>query len=220
MDFTCTEPAATKRVTTAPTSMIPVSSWLENWPMRIVALVAAAAVAGCAAKAPATLAVLANDNRTPAGTLRDGILSLDLDARTGQWQPEGPSRPSLQVPVFAETGRPPQAPGPLIRVPTGTRLVMRVSNHLPVAIDVHGFHDRPGHTSDKVTLAPGASRELRFSSGPPGTYFYWATIAGHTLEERSGYDGQLTGAFIVDPPGVDSRRPDDRPDQELNPLCV
>ena len=178
--------------------------------MRIIALVAAVAVAGCAAKTPATLPVLANDNRTPAGTMRDGILSLDLDARTGQWQPEGPSRPSLQVPVFAENGQPPQAPGPLIRVPAGTQLTVRVSNHLPVAIDVHGLHDRPGHTDDKVTLAPGDSRELTFSSGPPGTYFYWATIAGHTFEERSGYDGQLTGAFIVDPPGVDSRRPDDR----------
>jgi len=199
--------------------------------MRIIALVAAAAaaaaaaVAGCAANAPAVPGVVANDNRTPAGTMRDGILSLDLEARTGQWQPDGPSRPSLQVPVFAVTGQPPQAPGPLIRVPTGTRLNVRVSNHLQVAIDVHGLHDRPGHTDDKLTLAPGASRELAFSSGPPGTYFYWATIAGHTLEKRRGYDGQLTGAFIVDPPDVDSLRPDDRvfvighwsPEGEPNP---
>jgi len=138
------------------------------------------------------------------------VLALDLELRTGRWEPEGPSRPSLQVPVFAETGRPPQAPGPLIRVPVGTRLAVRVSNNLPVAIDVHGLHDRPGHTGDVVTLAPGASRDLNFSSGPPGTYFYWATIAGRPLKKRFGYDGQLTGAFIVDPPGVDSRNPGDR----------
>ena len=196
--------------------------------MRIIALVAAAAaaaVAGCAANAPAVPGVVANDNRTPAGTMQDGILSLDLEARTGQWQPDGPLRAILEVPVFAETGRPPQAPGPLIRVPAGTRLVVRVSNHLQVAIDVHGLHDRPGHTDDKLTLAAGASQELRFASGPPGTYFYWATIAGHTLEKRRGYDGQLTGAFIVDPPDIDSRQPDDRvfvighwsPEGEPNP---
>ena len=176
----------------------------------MVALVAAAAVAGCAAHTPAPPAVLANDNRAPAGTMRDSILSLDLEVRTGRWEPEGPLRPSLEVPVFAETGRSAQAPGPMIRVPTGTRLAVRVSNHLPVAIDVHGLHDRPGHTDDKVTLGPGASRELTFMSGPPGTYFYWASIAGRPLEKRYGYDGQLTGAFIVDPPGADSRRPDDR----------
>ncbi len=193
--------------------------------MRIVALIAAAAVAACAAHAPAVPGVVANDNRTPAGTMQDGILSLDLEARTGQWQPDGPSRAILEVPVFAETGRPPQAPGPLIRVPAGTRLAVRVSNHLQVAIDVHGLHDRPGHTDDKLTLAAGASQVLRFASGPPGTYFYWATIAGHTLEKRRGYDGQLTGAFIVDPPDVDSRQPDDRvfvighwsPEGEPNP---
>ena len=190
--------------------MIPVSCRPENAPLRIIALVAAAAVAGCAARAPEILTVRANDNRTPAGTMSNGVLTLNLDARTGQWQPDGPSRASLQVPVFAETGQPPQAPGPLIRVPAGTRLAVRVSNHLPVAIDVHGLHDRPGHTDEKVTLGPGDARELTFSSGPPGTYFYWATVAGHTLEKRYGYDGQLTGAFIVDPPGVDPRRPDDR----------
>ena len=210
MDFTSAGPPAMKRVTAVAISTIQVSCQLVSRPMKIVTLVAVAAIAGCAAKAPAPLAVQANDNRTPAGIMRDDILSLDLEARTGQWQPEGPSRPILQVPVFAETGLPPQAPGPLIRVPTGTRLAVRVSNRLPVAIDVHGLHDRPGHTDDKLTLASGASRELRFASGPPGTYFYWATIAGHTLEKRYGYDGQLTGAFIVDPPGVDSRRPDDR----------
>ena len=171
---------------------------------------AIAAIAGCAAKAPETLSVRPNDNRTPAGTMQDGVLSLDLELRSGRWEPEGPSRPSLQVPVFAEAGRTPQAPGPLIRVPTGTRLVVSVSNHLTVAIDIHGLHDRPGHTNDIVTLAPGASRELSFTSGPPGTYFYWASIAGRPLEKRYGYDGQLTGAFIVDPPGVDSRQPGDR----------
>ncbi len=142
--------------------------------------------------------------------MQDGVLTLDLELRIGRWQPDGPSRPSLQVPVFAETGKPPQAPGPLIRASAGTPLSVRVSNRLPVAIDVHGLHDRPGHTNDKLTLAPGASRELRFSSGPPGTYFYWASIAGRPLEKRYGFDGQLTGAFIVDPPGVDSRRPGDR----------
>ena len=52
--------------------------------MRIVALVAAAMVAGCAANAPATLPVLANDNRTPALDVEVSMLQGD---KTLEWQP-------------------------------------------------------------------------------------------------------------------------------------
>ena len=174
----------------------------------LLLLLAVATLGACAA--PVSQDVAANDNRTPAGMLRDGVLTLNLSVRIGQWQPEGPSGPSLGVPVFAEADRAPEAPGPLIRVPTGTRLAVLVRNELKIAVDVHGLHDRPGHSSDVVTLAPGSSRKLEFSAGPPGTYYYWATIAGLALDERNGYDGQLTGAFIVDAPGADPGRADDR----------
>lgn len=41
--------------------------------------------------------ILANDNRTPAGTLRSGVLTVQLAARSGRWYPEADDGPSLQV---------------------------------------------------------------------------------------------------------------------------
>jgi hypothetical protein len=51
-------------------------------------------------------AALPNDNREPAGTLRDGVLSLRLEARKVTWHPEGPNGCGLPVHAFAEEGEP------------------------------------------------------------------------------------------------------------------
>ena len=59
----------------------------------------------------------ANDNRTPAGVLRNGVLTISLDATLATWHPDGDSLPGLDIEAFAEVGRPPSAPGPLIRIP-------------------------------------------------------------------------------------------------------
>jgi FtsP/CotA-like multicopper oxidase with cupredoxin domain len=71
-----------------------------------------------------------------------------------------------------------------------------------VTLVVHGLGTRPAAADDSLVLAPGAVRELRFSAGAPGTYFYWATTTGATLADRRTVDSQLNGAFIVDPAGV------------------
>ena len=47
-------------------------------------------------------AVTANDNRTPAGKLRNGILSLRLELREGRWYPESNDGPYRDVYAFAE----------------------------------------------------------------------------------------------------------------------
>src|SRR3954470_22831899 len=49
--------------------------------------------------------VAINDNRLPAGTLRAGVLTVDLEAREGEWHPDADSAPGLRVRAFAERGK-------------------------------------------------------------------------------------------------------------------
>ncbi|MDF2771763.1 MAG: multicopper oxidase type 3 [Geminicoccaceae bacterium] len=149
-----------------------------------------------------------NDNRRAAGTLRDGVLTLGLDARAAAWHPDGDSAPGAQVPAFAEAGGPPQIPGPLVRVPAGTRVVATVRNSLPNdTLIIHGLHSRgiTGAATTPIRLAPGEQRQRTFQLDSAGTYYYWATTSGRTFRYRVREDAQLSGAIIVDPPNA---RPD------------
>ena len=49
-----------------------------------------------------------NDNRTSAGTLVNGVLTLRLEATLGSWRPEAQYGPAFTFPVFAEQGKAPQ----------------------------------------------------------------------------------------------------------------
>lgn len=150
--------------------------------------------------------VAPNDNRVAAGTLRNGVLTLALEAREGLWYPDGDKGASIVLEMFAEVGRRPQNPGPLIRVPAGTRLRVSIRNSLrDSTLILHGFHTRPSLLDDTIHVAPGAAREVSFLAGAPGTYFYWGTTTHSSVESRNGNDSQLHGAFIVDPPGVPPR---------------
>lgn len=119
-------------------------------------------------------AALPNDNRVPAGTLRDGVLTLALDAVAAAWHPHGDSLPGLDVEAFAERGRAPSAPGPLVRVPAGTALRFAVRNTL--AHDTLTFYvptrlddARRGAAYDSLVLPPGASGALRTRAGRRGS---------------------------------------------------
>ena len=81
----------------------------------------------------------ANDNRRPAGTLRNGVLTVSLEARLGAWYPEGPNGTELTTAAFGEPGRPLQNPGPLIRVPVGTVVRATLRNALAEPMTVFGF---------------------------------------------------------------------------------
>ena len=151
--------------------------------------------------------ITANDNRTPAGRLKNGVLELRLDLREGVWYPEDESGGHRNVYVFAEQGRPLQSPGPLIRVPQGTQVHARIRNMLPIAAKVYGFHQHPGDPNEAVSVAPGQSHDVRFTAGGPGTYMYWAATSDHSLDTRDGAETMLSGAFVVDSPGT---KPDDR----------
>ena len=60
---------------------------------------------------PASVAIHANDNRIPAGELKDGILTLRLELTSGNWYPEADDGPSMKIEAFAEEGKAPQIPG-------------------------------------------------------------------------------------------------------------
>lgn len=153
----------------------------------------------------------ANANRISAGELKNGCLTLHLELRKGEWHPEAEIGPGLKVYAFAEEGKAPQVPGPLIRVPEGTEIRVTLRNLLPFIATVHGLHQHPGEPSDVVELPPGEKRELLFTAGSAGTYQYWASTAQDLKRSRHGRpyreDSQLAGALVVDTP---SATPSDR----------
>ena len=152
-----------------------------------------------------------NDNRTPAGTLRGGVLTLDLEVREVDWRPDRDDQPGIVVRAFAERGKRASIPGPLIRVPEGTTIVARVTNpRTSGTLVVRGLSARGSERArDTVQIAAGATRELRFAAGTPGSYHYSGQIVGGSSSDSlSTVDAELHGAFVVDAQGT--RRANDR----------
>jgi len=153
----------------------------------------ASAAAAPAAQAPGSI-VEPNDNTRRAGSVDRGTLALALRAAAGQWKPEGPSGPALQVDAFGEIGWPLTVPAPLIRVVEGTRIEASIQNDLDATLTVHGLCARDGSPCATLEVPPGQARNVRFSSGRAGTYHYWASTMGAPIPFR-----ELSGAFVVDP---------------------
>jgi FtsP/CotA-like multicopper oxidase with cupredoxin domain len=155
-----------------------------------------------------------NDNRSSAGTLQGGVLTVRLEVREGEWHPERDSDPGIVVRAFAEQGKPARIPGPLVRVPEGTEIHAFVRNPLPRGtLVVRGLSPRgvaavPG-APDTIQVPAGATRELRFAAGAQGTYYYWATVDSASAPDQTTNDSELHGAFVVDPRGAPSN-PRDR----------
>ena len=160
------------------------------------------------ARAPeAAEAIVANDNRAAAGRLRNGVLTLALEIRQGALHTEEDAGPSVPALAFAEVGKPLRVPGPLIRVPQGTELHVTVRNPFRDSLlYVAGLADH-GTSITPVAIPAGKTHEFRFKALTPGTYYYWASTGDRDIAEREWFESQLTGAFIVDPPGA---RTDDR----------
>lgn len=149
----------------------------------------------------------ANDNRIPAGELKNGVLELRLELSAAVWYPEDEAGGRVDVYAFGEEGRAPQIPGPLIRVPQGTQIHVRIHNTLPLAAKIYGLHQRPGDSKDTLSVAAGETREVQFLAGEPGTYIYSAATSDKALADRDPRDKMLSGAFVVDAP---QSKPDDR----------
>ena len=157
--------------------------------------------------APTSERIAINDNRTPGGELRGGVLTIRLEARAGEWYPDRETDPGLTVLAFAEEGKPLQIPAPLIRVPKGTEIHAFVRNSTgDSTLVVHGLYSRGTSSAgaDTIHVRPGMVREVRFAAGAPGTYYYWASTPATDIVSRPGMASQLSGAFIVDSASVSS----------------
>ena len=160
-----------------------------------------AATAAPAAAGKSLPAIGTNYNHHPAGELRNGVLTLQLEVGQGIWHPESENGPALPVYAFGEAGRDLQNPGPLIRVPQGTQIHVSVHNTLPVPVSIYGLAEPGPGYHDALHLAPGATESVTFNGKTPGVYFYWGATEAATLLARRGADSQLNGALVVDPPG-------------------
>lgn len=156
---------------------------------------------------PATAALPAiatHDNSRAAGTLRDGTLTLSFEIRRGMWHPNGPDRTGTPMLAFAEPGGPLLLPGPMIRVPAGTRTEVTVHNLSDTTLVLRGLSPDP---ADSLLLAPGATGTVRSIASDVGNRYYQASYPGRPLRRQSVEDGHLAGAIIVDDPSAPAQSP-------------
>jgi FtsP/CotA-like multicopper oxidase with cupredoxin domain len=161
-----------------------------------------------AAAYPAATAdsVVPNDNRVPEGRLRGGGYEAVLTAVVARWRPDLDVDSLVTVQAFAGADGTPRIPGPLLRVEQGTPMRLTLRNALPDSVlVVHGLRGGTGMAVDTVHVAPGVTRELRFTAGAPGTYLYWGSTLHRRVDAGSARDALLHGALVVDPRG---RAPD------------
>ncbi len=154
-----------------------------------------------------------NPNLARAGVLHDGVLTVTLEARECPWLLNGPNRPPMMIEAFAEPGKPPLMPGPLVRTARGTTIRFSVRNALPTPLTfivpaaVRGGPDRLD-AMDTVVVAPGAVGQLSTRAAVPGNYLYRATTPAF-VSKRAGMAGLLAGALVVDTNRT-ARVPNDR----------
>lgn len=126
-----------------------------------------------------------------------------------------PGNPTADPPVpskrywfwtFAEAGKKPTVPGPLLRVMQGDTVVINLSNWLlnpgkgnvePHNIDFHAAMG-PGGGAAVTNVAPGETRTLTFKAMRAGTYIYHCAGEGFPWEHVAH---GMYGAIVVEPPG-------------------
>lgn len=155
--------------------------------------------------ADAPLTVHANPNVERAGVLRDGVLTVALEARRSAWQLDGPGRPAETVEAFSEPGREPTVPGPFVRTSAGTMIRFSVHNALAVPLTflvpstIHGVRDLGAR--DSIVVAPGATGVLATRAEAPGDYMYRAKTTDRA-NLVNGMAGALGGAIVIDSVGA------------------
>jgi FtsP/CotA-like multicopper oxidase with cupredoxin domain len=149
---------------------------------------------------PVVPSIVLNDNIAIAGTTSRSERTVALEIRRGLWSPFGRNHPGTPMLAFAERGKTASIPGPMIRVPLGTRLRVSVRNTLDTTMVVWGFWARTLGTRDSLVIPPHGRREVRFVVDAIGNYFYYGARYGTTFDSRYYDDSQLNGALIVDPP--------------------
>ena len=158
------------------------------------------ALVALASTTAAASPIQANDHLKSAGRVDAGVLTMKLVAEVGEWRPDGPNVRTLNVAAFGEEGGPLSVPGPLIRAVEGTTVAITLRNGLTSELRVFGLCGRPA-PCEPLSIAAGATRDVRFQLPPAGTYYYWASTSARTMLARPRVDSQLAGAIVVDPPG-------------------
>jgi len=154
-----------------------------------------------------------NPNIARAGMLHGDTLSVALVAEESEWRSDGETHPSMRIEAFAEPGKAPLIPGPLVRVAKGTVVRFSVRNTLTapltffVPIAVRGGPDRMD-AMDSVVIAPTSVGEVATKGDVPGNYIYRA-ITTTPITRQRGVAGLLTGALVVDS-AFAGTRPTDR----------
>jgi len=162
-------------------------------------LTAAVALWSCGAHAQPE-AIEPNDNLVPAGSTLGNVLSINLVAEEGMWYPGGTDKPGAVMQAFREENGPLQTPGPMIRVPQGTRINATIRNAISGSeLHFHGFQARPATSDDYLIIPFGETRSVAFQTGEAGVYYYWASTQGREMSTRALLDSQLTGVIVIDP---------------------
>jgi FtsP/CotA-like multicopper oxidase with cupredoxin domain len=143
-----------------------------------------------------------NSNAARAGLLRNGVLTVTLEAKPSLFAIYGPHRQPMVIEAFAEPGKAPEMPGPLVRVPAGTAINMTIRNSLSMPLTflvptlLRGGPDR-FDAMDSIVVQPGADGVLTTRATTAGNYVYRATLpTGNSRFRRMA--GVLAGALIVD----------------------
>jgi FtsP/CotA-like multicopper oxidase with cupredoxin domain len=152
--------------------------------------------------APGAIRVSNHGNTRPAGSLNGKVLTVSLEVVTGAWRPEGDTDPEVPILAFAEAGKGPVNPGPLIRVRQGTEIHLTITNRTDSSLVINGLRPAVSTGTDSVHLPPQSMRELSYRLDTPGTYFYAGWFAGSAFSDRLWLDSQLNGAIVVDAPGA------------------
>lgn len=92
-------------------------------------------------------------------------------------------------------------PGPLLRLPRGELLNLRLHNALPQPTSLHFAGARTVNAMDGVAgltrapLAPGEAHDITFTAREAGTFAYRPLVPGHAAEQT---ERGLAGVLIVD----------------------
>ena len=144
-----------------------------------------------------------NDNTKPAGKTRDGITTIELDAVPATWHLQGGASSIKFTDAFAERGKTPTMPGPLVRVNAGATVHFNVRNRL--ARPLTFYVPTSAATVDSIVVAPGATGDVTTRTTHAGNFFYRATD-GSGASAKLHIAGALAGAFVVDTAGATGSR--------------
>src|SRR4029079_18676923 len=91
-----------------------------------------------------------NNNRVAMGRLSEKTLTAAGDIVEAGYQPEGEHDPVVRIFAFAEPGKAPSVPGPLLRAPLGTTVRLTLRNRSDSAVMVGGLRPSMARGQDTV----------------------------------------------------------------------